>query len=60
MSHKKGKEAKYTDRGNTDTLLGDPLANTEKGTEKGQNDKIGIGDIEIFEFIFKAYQNCQI
>ena len=50
-SRKKGKEAK---RGNTDTLLGDPLANTEKGTEKGQNDKIGIDDIGIFEFIFQG------
>ena len=37
-----------------DTLLGDLLANTEKGTEKGQNDKIGIDDIGIFEFIFQS------
>ena len=51
-SHKKGKEAKNTERGNTDTLLGDPLANTTKGTEKGQKDKMGIDDIGIFEFIF--------
>ena len=55
-SHKKGKEAKNTERGNTDTLLGDPVANTttgtEKATEKGQKDKIGIDDIGIFEFIF--------
>ena len=51
-SHKKGKEAKNTKRGNTDTLLGDPRANTTTGTEKGQKDKIGIDDIGIFEFIF--------
>ena len=38
MSHKKGKEAKNTERGNTDTLLGDPVANTTTGTEKGQKD----------------------
>ena len=35
-----------------DTLLDDPLANTTKGTEKGQKDKMGIYDIGIFEFIF--------
>ena len=35
-----------------DTLLGDPVANTAKGTEKGQKDKMGIDDIGIFEFIF--------
>ena len=52
MSHKKGKEAKNTERGNTDILLGDPLANTIKGTEKEQKDKMGIDDIGIFEFIF--------
>ena len=51
-SHKKGKEAENAERGNTDTLLGDPVANTTIGTEKGQKDKIGIGDIGIFEFIF--------
>ena len=34
-SHKKGKEAKNAKRGNMDTLLGDPVANTIKGTEKG-------------------------
>ena len=48
-SCKKGKEAK---KGNTDTLLGDPVANTATGIEKGQKDKIGIDDIGIFEFIF--------
>ena len=51
-SHKKGKEAKNTIRGNTDILLGDPVANTTTGIEKGQKDKIGIDDIGIFEFIF--------
>ena len=34
-SHKKGKEAEDTERGNTDSLLGDPVANTTTGTEKG-------------------------
>ena len=48
MSHKKGKEAVNAERGTMDTLLGDPLANTEKG----QIDKMGIDDIGIFEFIF--------
>ena len=52
MSRKKGKEAKNAERGNTDTLLGDPLANTVKCTEKGQKDKMAIDDIGIFEFIF--------
>ena len=51
-SCKKGKEAENAKRGNTDTLLGDPVANTTTGTEKGQKDKIGIDDIGIFEFIF--------
>ena len=55
-SHKKGKEAKNAERGNPDTLLGDLVANTatgtEKATEKGQKDKVGIDDIGIFEFIF--------
>ena len=51
-SRKKGKEAENTKRGNTDTLLGDPLANTMKSTEKGQKDKLGIDDIGIFEYIF--------
>ena len=50
-SPKKGKEAKDAERGNTDTLLADPVANTATGTEKGQKDKIGIDDIGIFEFI---------
>ena len=51
-SRKKGKEAKNSKRGNADTLLGDPMANTATGTEKGQKDKMGIDDIGIFEFIF--------
>ena len=55
-SHKKGKEAKNAKRGNLDTLLGDLVANTaigtEKAKEKGQEDKIGIDDRGIFEFIF--------
>ena len=51
-SCKKGKEAKEAERGNPDTLLGDPVANTTTGIEKGQKDKIGIDDIGIFEFIF--------
>ena len=56
-SHKKGKEAENAKRGNTDTLLGDPLANTAKGTEKGQKDKMGKDDIGIFDLYFMAYQN---
>ena len=51
-SHKKGKEAKNAERDNTDTQLGALLANTEKGTKKGQIDKMGIDDIGILEFIF--------
>ena len=51
-SRKKGKEAENAERGNMDTLLGDPLANTAKGTEKGQKDQMGKDDIGIFEFIF--------
>ena len=53
-SHKKRKEAKNAERGNTDTLLGDLVANTAIGTEKGHKDKIGIDDIGIFEFIFQG------
>ena len=56
MSCKMGKKAKNAEKGNPDTLLGDPMANTatgiEKAKEKGQKDKIGIDDIGIFEFIF--------
>ena len=53
---KRAKKAKNANKGNPDTLLGDPVANTatciEKAKEKGQKDKIGIDDIGIFEFIF--------
>ena len=51
-SRKKGKEAENAEIGNMDTVLGDPVANTATGTEKGQKDQIGIDDIGIFEFIF--------
>ena len=48
-------------KGNLDTLLGDPMVNTEKGTykakEKGQKDTIGINDIGIFEFTFQGLPN---
>ena len=57
-SCKKGKEAENAEKGNPDTLLGDPVANTaigiDKTKEKGQKDKIGIDDIGIIEFIFKG------
>ena len=43
-SHKKGEKAKKTDKGNPDTLLGDPVASTatciEKAKEKGQKIKL--------------------
>ena len=58
MSCKKGKKA---DKGNPDTLLGDPVASTatciEKAKEKGQQNKIGIDDMRIFEFIFHGLPN---
>ena len=58
MSLKKGEKA---DKGNLDTLLGDPVVNTtkciEKAKEKGQKDKVGINDIGIFEFIFHGLPN---
>ena len=42
-SHKKGIEAKNAEKGNLDTLLGDPVANATTGItkakEKGQKDK---------------------
>ena len=48
-------------RSNSDTLLGDPMVSTKKGTyktnEKGQKDTIGINDIGIFEFVFKGLPN---
>ena len=57
-SHKKGIEDKNAKKGNPDTLLGDPVANTAigiaKAKEKGQKDKIGIEDIGVFEFIFRG------
>ena len=57
-SHKKGVEAKNAEKGNLDTLLGDLVANTARGTAKakgkGQKDKIGIDDIGVFEFIFQG------
>ena len=53
---KKRIEATNAEIGKTDTLLGDPVANTTTGItnekEKGQKDKIDIDDIGIFEFIF--------
>ena len=39
-SHKKGKEAKNTEKGNTDTLLGDLVAHTTTGTEKSKKIKL--------------------
>ena len=48
-SCKKRIEAENAEKGNLDTLLGDPVANTATGIakakEKGQKDKIGIDDI---------------
>ena len=48
-------------KGESDTLLGDPMVSTKKGTdiakEKGQKDTIGINDIGIFEFIFEGLPN---
>ena len=57
-SHKKGIEATHAETGKTDTLLGDPVANTATGIAnekgKGQKDKTDIDDIGIFELIFKG------
>ena len=57
-SQNKGDKA---NRSNLDTLLGDPMVNTKKGTykanEKGQKDTIGINDIGIFEFVFQGLPN---
>ena len=48
-------------KGNPDTLLGDPMVNTKirtyKSKEKGQKDTVGINDIGIFEFIFQGLPN---
>ena len=55
---KKGEKA---NKGNPDTLLGDPVVNTttsiDKAKEKGQKDKVGINDIGIFECIFHGLPN---
>ena len=57
-SQNKGDKA---NKSNLDTLLGDPMVNTKKGTyktkEKGQKDTIGINDIGIFEFVFQGPPN---
>ena len=57
-SQNKGDKA---NKSNSDTLLGDPLVSTKKGTyktnEKGQKDIIGINDIGIFEIVFKDLPN---
>ena len=57
-SQNKGDKA---NKGNSDTLLVDPMVNTKKGTnkakEKGQKDTIGINDIGIFEFVFQGLPN---
>ena len=45
---KREKKPKMPKKGNMDTLLGDPVANTTTGIGKGQKDKIGIDDIGIF------------
>ena len=34
--------------------MANTASGTEKEKEKGQKDKIGIDDIEIFEFVFKG------
>ena len=48
-------------KGNPDTLLGDPMVNTKtrtyKAKEKGQKDTVGIDDIGIFECIFQGLPN---
>ena len=48
-------------KGNPDTLLGDPMVNTKictyKAKEKVQKDTVGINDIGIFEFIFQGLPN---
>ena len=57
-SQNKGEKA---NKGKLDTLSGDPKGNTKvythKEKEKGQEDKVGIDDIEIFEFIFHGLPN---
>ena len=50
-SQNKGDKANIS---NLDTLLGDPMVNTKKGTyktnEKGQKDTIGINDIVLYSW----------
>ena len=57
-SQNKGDKA---NKGNPDTLLGDPMVNTKtytyKAKEKGQKDTIGIDDIQVFKFIFQGLPN---
>ena len=57
-SQSKGDKA---NKGNPDTLLGDPMVNTKthtyKAKEKWQKDTVGINDIGIFEFIFQGLPN---
>ena len=58
MSQNKGDKP---NKGKSDTLLGDPMVNTKKSTNKakatGQKDITGINDIGIFEFIFEGLPN---
>ena len=58
MSQNKGDKSH---KGKLDTLLGDPMVNTKKSTNKakatGQKDIIGVNDIGIFEFIFEGLSN---
>ena len=57
-SQNKGDKA---NKGNPDTLLGDPMVNTKthtyKSKEKGQKDTVGINDIGVFKFIFQGLPN---
>ena len=54
-------KSEKANKGNLDTLLGDPMVNTKtriyKAKEKGQKDTVGIKDIGIFEFIFQGLPN---
>ena len=58
MSQNKGDKA---NKGNLDTLLGDPMVDTKihtyKAKQKWQKDRVGINDIGIFEFIFQGLPN---
>ena len=57
-SQNKGDKA---NKGNLDTLSGDPRVNTKictyKAKDKGQKDTVDINDIGIFEFIFQGLPN---